>query len=381
MAIRTKIIEWFKCYSYPILAFFISRIGLFVLVWLSLVVLPSATSSGRYWVFPDNLFLDGWIRWDSGWYIDIAQNGYSLILHKVYTNTAFSPFYPLIIKGLSYLVGDFHIAGLLISNFSLLAACLVLYRLILDRFDTDIAQKSVLLLLVNPFSFFFSAIYTESLFLFLTALVFYFGARKKWILASLFTAVASATREVGILAIIPLLYFYFESIEFKWRRIRANILWFGLSVLGIGSFMLFQALKFGDPFLFIKSHNVAGWREGVNLLSALDVLRLSFSWNALKTGEFPAAYLIQVLAFLVGLSIMIVSRRKIHPAWWIWALVTLLISFTVWIGVGRFMIIIFPLYVGTALLFKGKLFDAVLYLSVLFLSLFSILFSHWYFIG
>ncbi|MBA4384679.1 MAG: hypothetical protein C0410_08080 [Anaerolinea sp.] len=381
MNTQTKIVEWFKRNSFPILAFLISRLGLFVLVYISLVVLPMRTGDGLWRAFPQNLFLDGWSRWDSNWYINIAQHGYSDTIHNVYLNTAFFPLYPLLIKGLSALVGNVHIAGLLISNTSLLAASLVLYRLVSDKFDTEIAQKSLLLLLVNPFSFFFSSVYTESLFLMLVALVFYFGTGKKWVPAVLCVAAAGATRLVGILTVIPLLYFYFESIEFKWRKVRADILWFGLSVVGIGGFILFQAFKFGDPFLFVKSQNAPGWKEGVDIFSALDALRISFSGNALKTGEFPGVYLVHILAFLVGLSILIVCRRKLHPAWWIWALLTLLISFSVWISVGRFLIVIFPLYVGTALLFKGKCFDAVLYVSVLFLSLFTILFSHWYWVG
>lgn len=381
MNAQTKIVEWFKQNSFPILAFLISRLGLFLLVYISLVVLPMRTSEGLWRAFPQNLFLDGWSRWDSGWYINIAQYGYSDTVHNVYLNTAFFPFYPLLIKGLSYLVGNVHIAGLLISNASLLAASLLLYRLVSEKFDTEIAQKSLLLLLVNPFSFFFSAVYTESLFLLLVTLVFFFGSGKKWLPAALCAAAAGATRLVGILTVIPLLYFYFESIEFKWRRIHADILWLGTSLLGLGGFILFQALKFGDPFLFVKSQNAPGWKEGVNLLSALDALRISFSGDALKTGEFPAVYLIHILSFLVGLSILIVNRHKIHAAWWIWGLLTLLISFSVWISVGRFLIVIFPLYIGTALLFKGKRFDVVLYFSVLFLSLFTILFSHWYWIG
>ena len=378
---RAKITEWCKQNSFPILAFLVSRLGLFLLAWLSMVVLPIRIGEGLWRAFPHNLLLDGWSRWDSGWYINIAQQGYSDAVHNVYLNTAFFPLYPLLIKGLSYLVGNVHIAGLLISNLSLLAASLLLYQQISKKFDTGVAQKSLLLLLLNPFSFFFSAVYTESLFLLLVVLVFYFGSGKKWLPAALCAAAAGATRLVGILTVIPLLYFYFESIEYKWRKIRADILWFGLSLLGIGSFMLFQALKFGDPFLFVKSQNAPGWKEGVNLFSALDVLRISFSWNALKTGEFPVIYLIQILAFLIGLSVLVVTRRKIHSAYWIWAFITLLISFSVWISVGRFLVVIFPLYIGTALLFKGKRFDGVLYISILLLSLFTILFSHWYWVG
>jgi Gpi18-like mannosyltransferase len=372
---------WWQQNSWPVWTFLVTRLGLLVLVWLSLSLLPVVTGEGFWRAFPNNLFFDGWSRWDSGWYVDIAQNGYSDALQNVYLNTAFFPLYPLLIKGLQYLLGNYHAAGLLVSNLSLLAASVLLYKLIEERFSSDIAQKSLLLLLLNPFAFYFSAVYTESLFLLLVVLVFHFGSRKQWALAALFSALAGATRLVGLLTIIPLLYLYFESVGFKWRKLRAGVLWPALGLLGPGSYMLFQALKFGDPFLFVKSQNAPGWKEGVNLFSALDALRMTFSWDALKTGDFPAVYAAHVLAFLVGLSLLIVTRRKLPTAWWIWALVTLLVSFSVWISMGRFMIVIFPLYIGTTLLFKDRQFNSVLYFSALLLGLFAIMFSHWYWVG
>ncbi len=381
MDVKQKIKTWWQENSWPVKMFFVSRLGLFLLAYFSLILIPVVTGEGFWRAFPNNLFLDGWSRWDSGWYIDIAQNGYSDILQNVYLNTAFFPIYPLLIKGLQFLLQNYSLSGMIISNFSLLASCIFLNKLISEKFDASIAQKSILLLLFNPFSFFFSAVYTESLFLLAVTLVFYFGQRKQWLIAAIFSAIAGATRLVGILTLLPLIYFYFESIGFKWRNIKVNILWFAIGLIGLGGYMAFQAVQFGDPFLFIKSQNAPGWKEGVNLLSALDTIRISASWSALKTGEFPAIYLFHILAFIVGLSILIVSRRKMHSAWWIWALVTLLVSFSVWISVGRFLIVIFPLYIGTAMLFKGKRFYAILYISIMLLSLFTILFTHWYWVG
>lgn len=367
--------------SWPVLVFLSTRLGLLLLVWLGLVLFPMLTGEGYWQAFPGNLFLDGWSRWDSGWYVDIAQNGYSNELQNVYLNTAFFPLYPLFIKGLQALLGSYHAAGLLISNLSLLAACVLLYKLVAGRFTEETARKSLLLLLLSPFSFYFSAVYSESLFLLLVVLVFFFAERRKWFWAALCSALAGAARLVGVLTILPLLWYYLESIDFKWRNLRAAVLWPVLGLLGPGSYMLFQAMKFGDPFMFVKSQNAPGWKEGVSLFSALDALRLTFSWNALKTGDFPAIYAVHVLAFLFGLALLIAVRRKLPFAWWVWALLTLLVSFSVWISMGRFLIVIFPLCVGTALIFKEKVFNSLLYFCTLLLSLFVLLFSHWYWVG
>ena len=109
-----KIAIWWKTNSWLVKAFLLSRVGLFLLAYLSLILIPVVTGEGFWRAFPQNLFLDGWSRWDSGWYIDIARNGYSDTLQNVYMNVAFFPLYPLLIKGVQYLTGNFHTAGMLV---------------------------------------------------------------------------------------------------------------------------------------------------------------------------------------------------------------------------------------------------------------------------
>jgi hypothetical protein len=67
----------------PLLIFVATRGALFLLAYLSLAVLPLnpdpsvATPAGGPWRgFPTNLWLDGWARWDAGWYDHIAKHGY-----------------------------------------------------------------------------------------------------------------------------------------------------------------------------------------------------------------------------------------------------------------------------------------------------------------
>ena len=378
---NTKIKQWFQENSWPIILFFTSRLGLFLLAYLSLILIPVVSGEGFWRAFPNNLFLDGWARWDSGWYINIAKNGYSDQLQNVYLNTAFFPMYPMLIKGFQFLIRDYAISGILISNLSLLCACVFLFKVISTSHGEDVAKKSILLLLLNPFSFFFSAVYTESFFLLAVTLVFYFGQRKQWLAAAICSAIAGATRLVGIISLLPLLYYYFESINFKWREVKANFMVFSLGLVGPGGYMVYQTIKFGDAFLFVQSQNAPGWKEGVNLFSALDALRITFSPDALTTGNFPAVYAIHILAFILGLSLLLVSFRSQPKVYSIWAIITLLVSFSVWISVGRFMIVIFPLYICVATLFKGKWFDAMVYSSAMLLSLFTILFTHWYWVG
>lgn len=61
-----------------------------------------------------------WQRWDSGWFLRIAEHGYST---DPVHSPAFFPLYPWLAGGLGRLIGDYALAGLVIS----LAACLLAF--------------------------------------------------------------------------------------------------------------------------------------------------------------------------------------------------------------------------------------------------------------
>jgi hypothetical protein len=69
--------------------------------------LRRSASVARGQFSPINL-LDMWARWDSGWYLDIALNGYALRgpIETTQSNVAFFPLYPLLIRTLLLLVPE-----------------------------------------------------------------------------------------------------------------------------------------------------------------------------------------------------------------------------------------------------------------------------------
>ena len=70
-------LRWLWEQRKAIMVVLLFRAGLFILVYLSLLFLPVRQGQDLWSAFPDNRFLDGWSRWDAGWYASIAQNGYS----------------------------------------------------------------------------------------------------------------------------------------------------------------------------------------------------------------------------------------------------------------------------------------------------------------
>lgn len=153
-----------------------------------------------------NILLSVWQRFDTNWYLKIAQHGYSDA-----GSTVYFPLYPLLIRIVSAFVGNPLFAALLISNLALIGALAMLYRLSVALFDTSSARRAVAYWLLFPTAFFLQTAYTESLFLFLTLAAFDFARRDKWLIAALFGVLAALTRLQGVLLILSLMYLWWQN--------------------------------------------------------------------------------------------------------------------------------------------------------------------------
>ena len=116
-------------------------------------------------------------NWDGLWYRLIALEGYAGSTQSA--RAAFWPLFPATMRGGSIVTGwTVDSVGYLVANFAFLGALLVLYRLIsLDYGDSVPARRAIWALALFPTTLFFSAVYTESLFLFLSAGALYLWRR------------------------------------------------------------------------------------------------------------------------------------------------------------------------------------------------------------
>src|SRR2546423_428689 len=130
--------------------------------------------------------LDLFTQSDGVWYRMIAEHGYQPPAHPL--APSFFPFYPILIRVAAFIVRDFQVASLLVSNSCFIAAALIFDRLLRLDYDEAISRRAIVFLMFSPLSFFFSSAYSESTFL-LLALAATFAARQgKWLLASLCAA-------------------------------------------------------------------------------------------------------------------------------------------------------------------------------------------------
>ena len=144
-----------------------------------------------------------WANFDGVHYLTIAKGGYWAQFTQ-----AFFPLYPLLIKILSLISHDRYliISGLLISFAAFCISLFMLIKLLNLDYPQASIKKIIFIILIFPTSFYFAALYTESIFFLWVISAFYFARVKKWWLSGTLAALASATRITGILLLPALLW-------------------------------------------------------------------------------------------------------------------------------------------------------------------------------
>src|SRR3954452_15225641 len=145
-------------------------------------------------------------RWDSVWYLAIAGDGYGQG-----GRPAFFPAYPLLVRAGGWVLGSRLVAGVLISVACFVVALAVLHELTRLELGAGAARWTVIALAASPMSFFFSAVYSESLFLAASAGSLLSARRGRWWWAGALGGVAAATRSAGVVLLVPLVLFAWSA--------------------------------------------------------------------------------------------------------------------------------------------------------------------------
>lgn len=295
--------------------FLFARLGLFILVYLGSLLFPKIANTAVGAVGPGknfNYWLS-WAQWDGGHYLKISNNGYHF-----FTDYVFMPLYPYLVKNLSYLTGNILLSGLLIANICFLIFIFILSNLVKSRYGPNIAFFTIATYLLFPTTFFTAALYSESLFLMLVCLCFYYLYKKNYLFAAFFCAFASATRLVGIFLFVSILYAYLADIKFNPRKVNRQFLFILVSPLFLITYTVYLADKFQFPFLFLTSERF--WARG--LTDPASTL-ISTAWS-IFTGVKPLSFYFDFAITILFLATLILGRRKIPSSLWIYSTLVIL---------------------------------------------------------
>jgi len=338
---------------------------------------------------------DVWARWDSGWFIGIAQHGYGFAKEA----SAFFPGYPLVVAGIGRaFFGHYVLAGLLVSLACCAVAFVLLHRLAEERLGADGARRAVIYLAVFPMAFFLQAVYSESLYLVLVLSAFLLAERARWDAAWAVTALAVLTRLVGF-ALLPALAVMAWRSPDRARAFRA----LPVVPVAFAAFPIVLWRKTGDAWGFLHSQDL--WHRHVSYAGPFGGL-----WKGTRAGAVGLVHVlsrqpahrygtaqgpdywlrldglnVQAFLFLVlFLVLTVIAWRRFGAPYGLFAAASLALPLSApankvpLLSLPRFGLVIFPLFLALAAVGgRPRLHTTILAVSALLLGVGVVQWSLW----
>ncbi|MGH2535278.1 MAG: mannosyltransferase family protein [Thermomicrobiales bacterium] len=363
----------------------VSRIALAGVMWLSLRAIPRLPLYPAQYddnFFPDHPSLDGWARWDTAHYVNLALHGYGSDNPSPHGGLGFFPLYSLLMRGLVEVTGaaatpaNLALAGLVVANICFFVAVAFLARLAADHFGAEAGKNAALLLCVAPLSFFFNAAYTESLFLVLSLASLTAASRGRWWWAAAIAGIVTGTRLVGLALPAALLFF-------AWRRrtsFRDLIAICLISPLGIAAFFAYTWLAHDNLFAYFDAQSTwGGWDEHVRFYADLFLTRPN---EALRGDPRHLIIIFNVALAALYLAFVPAIWRRLNPGIALFSILLIVIqtAFT-WVSLGRYLLPAVGLYLVVGLLLTQTRYppwvrDAVVIASTILMAALAVLYGH-----
>jgi hypothetical protein len=317
-----------------------------------------------------NPLLDAATRWDAGAYIDIAHQGYG---SAVPANNAYFPLYPLLMRLLAAPLGGsddaYLVAGIVISNLSLLVALVYLARLVAIDRDAGAGTRAALYLLAFPTSVFLSVVYPESLLIATSIGAVYHARRGEWLPAAALGSLAALTRPfIGAAVALPI------AIEAYQRSgLRAAIAAAAPAAAALVGWLVVLWRMTGDPKAILTAEANWGVGPSVPFEAFIDLFDP-------RVYGFP--YVVLGTTLLIGV-LVVLSWRYLRPSLTAYASVVFVIS----IATGsltsspRYYLAVFPAFMVLAILARGWAGRAYVAVGAALGVVFTAMYVLWYWVA
>lgn len=378
------------------LAFASTRLVLIALGYIVLTAFPpNPVESWQGIVFPDNKWIDGWVRWDSMWYEHIV-NDRPRFIPAGHSSANFFPLYSwaawlagLPLRAMFDHERAFYVGGFMVSSVSFLLALIAVQRLATRLAGADVAVRAVWLIAVFPFSFFLTAVYADALYFCLAAWSLALAYEQKWRSACALATLAAMTRIPGLALYPAIVLEYLRRHDFDWRSPLKEIPAFAILAIGPLALGVYYFWRYGDPLAFLHARQ-QGWNRASGFAALQRDYRYFFSASLSSCGgvaeclrEFEPTRKLLGLWYValvpISLGLVIHARRTLGPGVAVWAVLSVLMGLVNGLdGTGRFTSVLFPVFIAMAMLVRSRTaFLAVCGVFVPFLILFFAQFARW----
>lgn len=298
------------------------------------------------------MFLGG----DADWYINTAKNGYALSDY-VYAgdgqaNWAFFPLFPISIRIFKYIFFflSFEQAGIILSTIYVYIAGIFLVKTLRLTNPGHRGYMAVVLMYMGPYTFYLSCVYSETLFMMLLAIFFYYLRKSNYKIAAVTAMFASSTRIVGVILVFSLaLKMYLDNfpgrISFRkiWDYIKwmlknpVNLALIFICPLGIFVNMLHLYIRVGDAWAFSSVQRA--WRnDGAGYIG-------NMVWDFFNN-VYAERYWIPIVIIMAVVIYIYMIRKKYYTEV-IFAVITLIIPLTSGVmSMCRFIVGSYVIFLG-----------------------------------
>jgi hypothetical protein len=335
----------------------------------------------RPWLFPLLVFAATWLlilgawygsdaiygrfhRWiwhfvimDANFYLGIAKHGYTGDPGKA----AFFPLFPLLIHLTSYLTGgDYPVAGLIASVACGAASAVAVWALAARVCDRWVADRAVMLYCVFPGAMTFGILYSEPLAVALSAAALLALVDRRWLLAGIIGALATAERPTMIVLVAAAAVAAIQAIwdRREWRALIAPALT-PLGILAYFGYLGHRYHSYGYWFWVEKK----GWHQHIDWgLRTLRTLLWLYPREA-RHWPYVVLLLITFAAAVAGIAMMLSARLPLPLT--VFGLLTIVLV-VVSSGAGpkpRLVWVAFPIFIGAAAKLPRAVYWPVLVLS------------------
>lgn len=238
--------------------FLAARLALSVLAVVAAALLPIQSGKHGIYHLTSMTSLDVWARWDSVYFMNIAQYGYG---HEP-DLAVFFPLYPVFVDVFAPVFGyNWILTGVVVSSLACYAALVYLFKLAAFEFDEEFARRAVLYMTIYPTALFLMAVYSESTFLLFSVATFYHVRRRQWTATAVMAFLAGLARVNSVALFFPIAFeawhhFKQATESFSWRGVRPYLLALAGAPVGILLFATHLAILTHDPLAYIH-HEVA----------------------------------------------------------------------------------------------------------------------------
>lgn len=248
---------------------------------------------------------------DTPHYLNIAENGYAS--EGEFANLiVFYPLYPLLMKILAFVVRDYFVSGIIISNVCLGISGYYLYMLTKKELGKEKAYDGWLIYVIYPFGMFTIMVFTESLFIMLVLMSLYYISENKWFAAGILGMFAALSRSQGIALLVPAVY---EAVLYMVRNRKFTVKSLSVFFIPVGTFiyLLMNKVIQGDWLSFVAHEEAEPWYNtpkwiSQNLAQHYDMALQYFSLSMIIYWLQIILYFAAIVALFYGI------KKKISTA-------------------------------------------------------------------